>query len=514
MRDLLWRVCRMADSAHRAAVRMPASTSATSRRTTRGSARRARRRASALWLIRESRVAGSRVSRRTQAAAAHAGATISATPGGASPPARPRALLCAALLSLGIGLATAMFSVVDALLLQPAPFRECRSPRAAGPVPARARCHGRLARRAGSSTRSRPDASRFSSTTTAAPGRARSSRRARSTMLGVRPLRGRGLFDQDARPGADGVVVVSETIWRSVFGGDPSLIGRRITSERRDRDRRRHHAGHVSVFPRRRRVVWGPFDPARAAPSPATIFGAWRRACRCADAAARAAAIARQTRLHPAATTAATPPLPPHRRDRPRRLHAQRHLAALRRRRARVRGGVLECRQPPARASRLAAPGVRHVRGAGRVARAADAPGARGTRARRRGRAGRGRRTRLDASRRASPSSSWAGRSILIDLDVRALADRVGPGRGIGAPVGPRARLAGHAQRPGPRAASVVFDGHREPGRARDDEKPARRPDRARRVAARRIGAPDAVILQPRARRSRVERSTASSGSA
>lgn len=47
-------------------------------------------------------------------------------------------------------------------------------------------------------------------------------------MLGVRPMHGRAFQPHGARPGADDVVVISETLWRSVFGADTAALGRRL----------------------------------------------------------------------------------------------------------------------------------------------------------------------------------------------------------------------------------------------------------------------------------------------
>jgi putative ABC transport system permease protein len=44
----------------------------------------------------------------------------------------------------------------------------------------------------------------------------------------VRPLLGRYLLEEDARPGAPPVVVIGEDVWRRRFGADPGLIGRSI----------------------------------------------------------------------------------------------------------------------------------------------------------------------------------------------------------------------------------------------------------------------------------------------
>jgi len=47
-------------------------------------------------------------------------------------------------------------------------------------------------------------------------------------VLGARPVIGRLLHQQDDVKGAPWVMVISEGFWRSAFGGDPNVIGRRI----------------------------------------------------------------------------------------------------------------------------------------------------------------------------------------------------------------------------------------------------------------------------------------------
>ncbi len=47
-------------------------------------------------------------------------------------------------------------------------------------------------------------------------------------VLGVRPILGRAIQRGDTRPGSPRVAVLSNSLWRSAFGGDPSLIGRQI----------------------------------------------------------------------------------------------------------------------------------------------------------------------------------------------------------------------------------------------------------------------------------------------
>jgi putative ABC transport system permease protein len=47
-------------------------------------------------------------------------------------------------------------------------------------------------------------------------------------VLGVMPAAGRHFTDADDRPGADRVAIVSDRLWRRRFGGDPSIVGRKI----------------------------------------------------------------------------------------------------------------------------------------------------------------------------------------------------------------------------------------------------------------------------------------------
>ena len=47
-------------------------------------------------------------------------------------------------------------------------------------------------------------------------------------VLGVRPVAGRTFQASDAQQGAPRVVVMSEGLWRTRFGGDPSLVGRQV----------------------------------------------------------------------------------------------------------------------------------------------------------------------------------------------------------------------------------------------------------------------------------------------
>jgi putative ABC transport system permease protein len=47
-------------------------------------------------------------------------------------------------------------------------------------------------------------------------------------LLGVQPALGRAFLPEEDRPGADGVVVLSDGLWRRRFGADPSVVGRDV----------------------------------------------------------------------------------------------------------------------------------------------------------------------------------------------------------------------------------------------------------------------------------------------
>ena len=145
--------------------------------------------------------------------------------------ARPAAaLLAVALLAIAIGLATAMFSVVDSLLLRPVPFRSGdrlisqglpSSPLVAD-VMELWRTSG-IVERLGATAEERPlqlngDSSTRWSVSSVTPEL--------FDVLGVRPARGR-LFAADALMDAE-AMLLSESTWRSAFGADENILGRRV----------------------------------------------------------------------------------------------------------------------------------------------------------------------------------------------------------------------------------------------------------------------------------------------
>src|SRR5688572_23063941 len=147
-----------------------------------------------------------------------------------------------ATLALGIGVTTAVFSVVSATLLRPLPYQDSeRLVRILEHVPAEA--PGSVAevrpqmnedefaewrRRTRTLSHMAAYASRQATLTTR-NGAERTTISAVSPalfpMLAVRPRLGRGLIPDDERPAAD-VVVLSESAWRRYFASDPAVLER------------------------------------------------------------------------------------------------------------------------------------------------------------------------------------------------------------------------------------------------------------------------------------------------
>ena len=144
-------------------------------------------------------------------------------------------------LSLGIGATTAIFSVVDRVLIRPLPYQE----------PSRlVRVWSANPRGIPRNSMSPPDyfdlrdqARTVAELAAFAPGDALTMTTggepvrvigAQATanladLLGVRPLRGRWVLPAETRGDGASVVVLSEGLWRERFGSDPDVLGRPIT---------------------------------------------------------------------------------------------------------------------------------------------------------------------------------------------------------------------------------------------------------------------------------------------
>jgi putative ABC transport system permease protein len=145
-------------------------------------------------------------------------------------------------LALGIGANSAIFSVIDTVLLRPLPFKNPdeivmiwgRYANDSGPV--RGNVH------------SYPDYTDLLDQSQSVAAMAAYTRTAATLtyaedakylegiaitpevfeVLGVQPLLGRGFTKEDAKNEADRVVVLTYPLWKSSFGGDPKIIGQQI----------------------------------------------------------------------------------------------------------------------------------------------------------------------------------------------------------------------------------------------------------------------------------------------
>jgi putative ABC transport system permease protein len=149
-------------------------------------------------------------------------------------------LVLASVLTLGlaIGVNTAMFTVTSALLLRPFPYAD---PQQLVTVDARDQSKdfgGTLLRYEllRDRTRSLQAVAAWANDTFNLTGRgeplqvsvARVSANFFS-LLGVQPALGRRFTEDEGRPEGRAVVMLSDSIWRSRFGGDPSIIGQTVT---------------------------------------------------------------------------------------------------------------------------------------------------------------------------------------------------------------------------------------------------------------------------------------------
>jgi predicted permease len=139
-------------------------------------------------------------------------------------------------LALGIGATTAVFTVVDSVLLRPLPYANperlvvaLHGPEASAPVSPADYLDYKKSSRAfsglaaaqawgvtlgGGDRPERLDALKISANLL--------------DVLGVPPLLGRGLREGEDGPGHDQVVVLGYSLWQRRFGGDPSIVGRTI----------------------------------------------------------------------------------------------------------------------------------------------------------------------------------------------------------------------------------------------------------------------------------------------
>lgn len=147
-------------------------------------------------------------------------------------------LVAVVTLALGIGANTAIFSIVNATLLRPLPFSE----------PQRLVWVWDVQPNYGNAPSSYPEfldwrnrnqvfesiagyqGANFNLTGVGDPERVPGLLTTANffSLLGVQPVLGRTFLDEEDRPGANPVVLLSQSFWKSHFGADPGLIGRTI----------------------------------------------------------------------------------------------------------------------------------------------------------------------------------------------------------------------------------------------------------------------------------------------
>ena len=172
------------------------------------------------------------------------------------------------MLGLAIGITTAMFTVVDALILRPVPFRDPErlaqmymgTDRGGRTVVAPAVLNAWRTSPAFEAAESANPS--LSLVETGAGITTRPSARITSgllPMLGVRPIRGR-LFDTgDGRAGTEDRVLISEDLWRTLLDSDPAVIGRRIVVDTQPMTIVGVLPGEFR-FPAWNTVIWTPID--------------------------------------------------------------------------------------------------------------------------------------------------------------------------------------------------------------------------------------------------------------
>ena len=143
-------------------------------------------------------------------------------------------------LALGIGANTAIFSLVNAVLLKPLPFPEAdrlvmlwEDASAIGfpqntPAPA-----NYVDWKTQTNSFEGMAATMWASFNLAGYGEPQKLNGTAVTadlfgVLGVRPALGRGFTPEEERPGSNNVVILSHGLWRETFGGEPAIVGRDI----------------------------------------------------------------------------------------------------------------------------------------------------------------------------------------------------------------------------------------------------------------------------------------------
>ena len=151
-------------------------------------------------------------------------------------------LACVAVLALGIGVNAAIFTITDWILLRPLPYPD--ADRLVRIMPANEQGQMLFAMPSATAKGWQLEAGFLEKVAVyAEKNMIRSEGAAPQTVrvvgvspqllptLGVRPRLGAGISQEDARPGARPVVVLSHEFWKASLGADPGILGRDITLE-------------------------------------------------------------------------------------------------------------------------------------------------------------------------------------------------------------------------------------------------------------------------------------------
>jgi predicted permease len=148
------------------------------------------------------------------------------------------AAVCVLVLAAGIGAACAVFSLVDAALLRPLPFRDpgrlvwiwsTRTDRAKAffslPNLADTQAQARTVQIVGfapwdATLTGRGDPERLQAVRVSAPA---------LQLLGTRAALGRALTPEDGEPSQTRVLMLTDSLWHTRFGGDPAVVGSTLT---------------------------------------------------------------------------------------------------------------------------------------------------------------------------------------------------------------------------------------------------------------------------------------------
>ncbi len=152
-------------------------------------------------------------------------------------------LICVITIALGIGPNSAIFSIINAVLLRPLPYRDpdrivmlWESIRSRGfnqiPVSAADLADWKRDSRSFEDMAPAFAIPEYGLNVTAGgdPERAQAGQAAANffSVLGVKPLIGRSFLPEEDRPGGDPAVLVSQSFWTRRFGSSPKIIGQRI----------------------------------------------------------------------------------------------------------------------------------------------------------------------------------------------------------------------------------------------------------------------------------------------